>query len=54
MAARGNLRLGQRDEWPQQLQTRIRAEAQGVAHRAHKIFAAVRVNRVVAGMGGDD
>src|SRR5690606_10198558 len=46
--------LGQGDEWTEQLDLRVSAEAHGFTHRLHKIFAAVRIDRMVAAVCGDD
>ena len=50
----GDVGLGQGDERAQQLDAGVGAQTHGFAHRVHEFFAAIRVDRVVAAVRGDD
>ena len=53
-SAAGDAGLGHGDEGADDFHFRVGAEADGVGHGFHEVLAAVGIDRVVAGVGGDD
>src|SRR5271165_7116592 len=52
--APGDIRLGHRDKWPDQLDPRISPKPDRIPHRLHELLPAVRIDRVIPRMRRDD
>src|ERR1043166_616862 len=49
-----DLRFTHRNEWPQKLNGSVGTEANGICHRLHELFAAIRVDGMITSMRSND